>query len=492
MADMPSQPVSSRSPVLAGIWYPSDPTQLSRLVDSLLAAIKPDRLPVPVRALMVPHAGYALGGSIIAEAIRHIQGYAYRRVVVIGPAHGQSFKGMSLPVVDQFETPLGSVPLDTRMIRQLGQDSLFQGDPSAHEREPSIEILLPFLQQALGIGWNLVPVLLGGMGKRDFIRAAELIRPWLDSEDLLIISGDLTHYGPTHGYVPFPVDEHLATRIQQLDQGVVDAILTWDPEGLAHYAAKTKITASLLAPAILMLYLLHGGCIPFHFRYRTSAAITKSPENSISYCSGLFMSPLPIAKGSRDRQLRGRDLPILHEMAQKAMRAMVVTQVERLSLDKLIDIRLLPFSLQQKRGVFISITNGNELRRSLGTITPSKSLYRMVLDNVIAAVRQSGGFSPLTAAEFPHLTLKIRTISALEKLSSPQSFELGRHGLVLENGKHSAAYLPNIPIEKGWTVEETLRNLSITAGLTATAWQDAETHLLVFTVQSYPTGPESV
>jgi MEMO1 family protein len=479
--------ITTRSPALAGVWYPSDPVELAQKVDGFLAASKPKRIHMPVQVLMTPHAGYDYCGAIMAEAFRHIQGYAYRRVIVIGPSHEQGFNGLSLPGVDQFQTPLGEIGLDKEVLDSLRQNPIFQNGSSYHEREHSIEILLPFLQQALGEGWKLVPILTGGLGKQDFIDATEAIRPWLGADDLLVISGDFTHYGPLHNYVPFPADDQLALRLQQLDQGVIDHIVSWDPEGLAGYAMRTKINACILAPAIIMLNLLNGQSVPFHFNYRNSATDDKSKENSVSYCSGLFMGPIPIAQGDGSRQLSSRDLPILKKLAEKCLKKVVVERAKEVSVSKLVDLSLFPLSLRQKRGAFVTITKNKKARSSFGTVPPLMPLYLVVVENTIKAANdKESRFAPITSEEFPMLELSITTLSLLSPAESPQEIELGRHGIAVEKGQLHAAFLPNIAVDQGWNIDETLNNLSAMAGLPVDSWQQPDCQLMVFTTQNYP------
>ncbi|MBF0446498.1 MAG: AmmeMemoRadiSam system protein B, partial [Magnetococcales bacterium] len=344
-----------RPATLAGVWYPEDPIELEEKVDLLLAAVKPDRIPMPVQALLVPHAGYDYSGKIMAEAFRHIKGYAYNRVVVIAPATQNQFHGLCLPAVDKFQTPLGEIDVDHAVLEELKKYSQFQNSGVPHLRERGIEILLPFLQQTLGDSWKLVPILTSGMGKQDFIDAAEAIKPFLGGNDLLVISGDLTHYGPDHDYVPFPVDDKTAENIRQLDKGVVDHIISWDPNGLAKYCIKTKIKASILAPAVLMLNMLNGHSIPFHFCYDTSSTIANNPKNSISYCSGIFMGPVPIAEGDNNRDLKGKDLPTLHGMAKHILKTVVINKASEIDIDKTFKTNQLTLFQRQKLGAFVMI-----------------------------------------------------------------------------------------------------------------------------------------
>ncbi|MBF0195472.1 MAG: AmmeMemoRadiSam system protein B [Magnetococcales bacterium] len=473
-----------RPATIAGIWYPKDPIDLAEKVDGLLDSITPDKIPMPVQALLVPHAGYDFSGKIMAEAFRHIKGYAFKRVVVIAPAIDHNFHGLCLPSVDKFQTPLGEINVDHEVLDELTKYSQFQNSSAPHEREHGIEILLPFLQQTLGNNWKIVPILTSGMGKQDFTDAANAIKPFLGGEDLLVVSGDLTHYGPDHGFVPFPADDKTEEKIKELDKGVVDHIMSWDPNGLAKYSIDTKIKASILAPAILMLNMLNGQCVPFHFRYDTSSKIANNPENSISYCSGVFMGPVPISEGDDNRDLKGMALPTLHKIAMRTLKLVVQDEVTEINIDATFNTSQFTLSMRQKRGAFVLLSKNKQPRGYFGKLTPELPLFETVIDSTIKASRSHAFSTPVATDEFHMLKIQIQVLSSLSLVESHYDIELGRQGIAIEKGNKFGAYLPNYPIDKGWNLEETLNNLASKSGMAPNGWQQPDCHIMVFTTQT--------
>jgi hypothetical protein len=102
-----------RPPAVAGSFYPADPAQLARDVRQLLAEAR--HYDLAAKALIVPHAGYIYSGAIAATAYATLRSVAarIRRVVLLGPTHRVAVRGLALPGVDAFDTPLGRVLLDT-------------------------------------------------------------------------------------------------------------------------------------------------------------------------------------------------------------------------------------------------------------------------------------------------------------------------------------------------------------------------------------------
>src|SRR5688572_23966827 len=104
--------LSTRPPAVAGRFYPAEPRRLHSDISAMLA-----KGPVPavdrrVKALIAPHAGYTYSGEVAACAFAAVKGRPITRVVLIGPAHYVSFRGVAIPGAEAFATPLGSVPVD--------------------------------------------------------------------------------------------------------------------------------------------------------------------------------------------------------------------------------------------------------------------------------------------------------------------------------------------------------------------------------------------
>src|SRR5437764_12854107 len=105
---------SVRSAAVAGMFYPGDARSLLSEVDELLGGVEPaPRLGFP-KALVVPHAGYIYSGPVAARAYDELapaRGIV-RRVVLLGPVHRVAVRGLAVPTVDAFATPLGHIALD--------------------------------------------------------------------------------------------------------------------------------------------------------------------------------------------------------------------------------------------------------------------------------------------------------------------------------------------------------------------------------------------
>jgi hypothetical protein len=202
----------TRSPVVAGAFYPADPDELAVLVDRLLREARPAEPAVRPRALIVPHAGYEYSGPVAASAYALLGGASISHVVLLGPAHFVPLGGATVSGTAAWATPLGHVPIDDD-LRARAVDAGARMNDRAHELEHSLEVQLPFLQRALTAPFTVVPIVVGAS---EAAPIGDLIDALGGPDTLVVISTDLSHY-------------HDAATARRLDRRTADAVLACDP-----------------------------------------------------------------------------------------------------------------------------------------------------------------------------------------------------------------------------------------------------------------------
>lgn len=185
---------SVRPPAVAGLFYPGEREELSALVASLLARAGARAHGVP-KALIAPHAGYVYSGSVAAHAYVLLAPArkTIRRVVLLGPAHRVAVRGMALPGVARFATPLGTVELDAEAAALARTLPRVVVSDEAHALEHSLEVHLPFLQTVLD-DFRLLPLAVGAASPHEVAAVLEAL--WGGPETLIVVSSDLSHYLP--------------------------------------------------------------------------------------------------------------------------------------------------------------------------------------------------------------------------------------------------------------------------------------------------------
>lgn len=204
--------INVRSAAVAGMFYPRDPQVLREDVDGMLAEAGASPRPRAPKALIVPHAGYIYSGPVAASAYALIPPLSgsIERVILFGPAHRVAVRGLALPRVQAFSTPLGDVPIDAQGAERARHLPEVMENDSAHQGEHSLEVQLPFLQRTLG-RFRIVPFAVGTVRAEDVAHVMDAL--WGGPETLVVVSSDLSHY---HGYgTARRIDE--ATARQVLD-----------------------------------------------------------------------------------------------------------------------------------------------------------------------------------------------------------------------------------------------------------------------------------
>jgi MEMO1 family protein len=188
----PERATDVRPPAVAGRFYPGNPQKLRAEVAALMAEA-PGYSGGRPAALIAPHAGYIYSGRVAATAFAALHEIAESigRIIVIGPAHYVAFRGIAVPTVNAFETPLGRVTLDRNAIAALTDLPFLVQADVPHAPEHALEVELPFLQMLLG-DFVLVPLLVGDATPRQV--AEVLARLWDGPRTLIVISSDLSHY----------------------------------------------------------------------------------------------------------------------------------------------------------------------------------------------------------------------------------------------------------------------------------------------------------
>jgi hypothetical protein len=181
-----------RKPNVAGQFYPEQTKALVEMINKFLSEAKHVVLPEQPKAIIVPHAGYIYSGTVAATIYAALSQYKdiINNVILLGPTHRMTFKGVAATMVDCFETPLGSIPV-VHNWRNTLTSSVVNVNETAYEMEHSIEIQLPFLQVVLD-KFELLPFV---VGDEDFIAVADIIDSlWGKEDTLVVVSSDLSHY----------------------------------------------------------------------------------------------------------------------------------------------------------------------------------------------------------------------------------------------------------------------------------------------------------
>jgi AmmeMemoRadiSam system protein A len=122
------------------------------------------------------------------------------------------------------------------------------------------------------------------------------------------------------------------------------------------------------------------------------------------------------------------------------------------------------------RGAFVSIHRHGELRGCLGRLEPERLADTII--HLAAVVSDSDPrFDPVQASELDEIALEISVLTPEWMIATVDEIEIGRHGLIVEQGYRRGLLLPKVAVEHGWTVTTFLEHTCVKAGLPRDAWQ---------------------
>ena len=182
---------SKRLPAVAGMFYPDKASKLDATVQSLLDNAK--KFQCDPRAVIAPHAGYVYSGPIAASLYASLLEISHRikKIILLGPSHRMAFHGLALPESDIFVTPLGEIPIDTELAKQISHFPQVSIQEKAHTSEHSLEVQLPFLQKVFS-SFTLLPMTVGQTSPEEIAEVLHEIKG--GPETLIVVSTDLSHY----------------------------------------------------------------------------------------------------------------------------------------------------------------------------------------------------------------------------------------------------------------------------------------------------------
>ena len=231
-----------RQPAVAGSFYPAESHELASQVDSCLNV---GSEPHNVKGLIVPHAGYVYSGAVAGEVFA--AAIIPKLVVLIGPNHHGAGDNIAVSGADSWATPLGEIPIATRLREQLVNNiSPLSVDDQAHREEHSLEVMLPFLLRRQP-DLQIVPIALGNLPLSDCLQLgtslAQVVADW-NGDVLLLASTDMNHFST-------------AEISQELDFMAINAMTAYDPKLLYQVVREYQISMCGVLPTIVVMQAAH-------------------------------------------------------------------------------------------------------------------------------------------------------------------------------------------------------------------------------------------
>lgn len=428
-----------------------------------------------VRSAIVPHAGIEFSGVIAASVYRNCNPTC-KKIFIIGPDHSGSVQGAALPSFKGFNTPIGTLATEKKIINSLSLHPSFTINDEPFNSEHSVQMQLPFIKYFFKDAC-VIPLIVGSITCTQALQLATELKKYIDQDSLVIISSDFVHYGPRFDYQPF--NHHIPLQIRKLDSQAISLIEEKKCIPFEQFIATTGATICGKSAIKILLELLtinaFGAVEPRLISYDTSARFDDD-KNSVSYVGMLFTSE-KLDSLPADQRLTNYEKNGLLTQARNLLNNMFSPDFEP-SLYRPIT----SFGLQQKAGVFTTIEKlDGTLRGCIGHITTQDPLYKTVEQTTLAAALQDTRFTPVAQNEIKNLKLKLSILSPPTTIPNYHAIRLGKDGVILNAQGKSAVFLPEVSTEFNWSLEQMLTELAKKAELSDDAWKDKDTQFKTFT-----------
>lgn len=455
-----------RQPAVAGSFYAASASDLSADVALLLAQQPPGAAPTDTspdsvpKCLIVPHAGYIYSGAAAAAGFQRLISarHRIRRVVLLGPAHRMAVRGLALPGVDFFATPLGQVAIDPAAVAAIANLPQVVVSAAAHAQEHALEVQLPFLQVVLD-DFKLLPLVVGEASAAEVAEVLEAV--WGGPETLIVVSSDLSHYLPY-------------AAAQAKDSQTTQRILQLQPS-LTHDQAcgGTPVNGLLLAarrhhlqPQLVQL-CNSGDTAGDKTRVVGYGAFAFVPDQRGQHLPPLARAAIAgaLERGQGPASARGAYSASI-TLPESTLAAMTHASANAPATQAW---------LHEPGACFVTLTQQQQLRGCIGTLEARRSLLADLMANAVAAALHDPRFAPLTPAELELTDIEVSVLSPMQPMHfSDEAQALGQlrpgvDGVVFEFERYRSTFLPQV-WEQLPAPADFMAHLKRKAGLPANFW----------------------
>ncbi len=414
----------NKNAVFAGSFYPERPEELTNLLNSYKLESK---INYKSKAVIVPHAGVYYSGYAAMAGFQHLE--LSENIFIIAPSHHERFNNIALPEYTYFDTPLGSLEVNNRRIKEIAQKFPCMISNEVFDNEHAIEVQLPFIQnlntpqimsakdfvkeiKKIGHKIRIIPVLVGNC---DYRLISDLISTyWEDSS--FVISSDLSHY-------------YTQEECRQIDTYTATIIETGKIESF-----QPKQACGIIGIMGLVDFANNNDCSMIRVMMYNSGDINNEPEKVVGYGSWFLY---PDTKNS-----------YLEKYYSNYITDAAKSSIVKALNDNEYKPEHIPSVLTQYGASFVTLKLNGVLRGCIGSIFPTKPLILDIIDNAKNAAFYDSRFEPLTERELPYLEIDVSILSSIERIPFKDEKDLLSkiypYGIIISERNNRAVYLPEV------------------------------------------------
>ena len=412
----------NKNAVFAGSFYPEQAEEITNLLNSYR---QEQKVEYKSKAIIVPHAGIYYSGHAAMAGYQRLE--ICDNIFIIAPSHHDNFNNIALPEYTYFDTPLGSLEVNNRLIKEIAEKFPCIISNEFFDNEHSIEVQLPFIQNILspqsmsaidfvknlkkiGRKVRIIPIL---VGKCDYRLISDIISTYWENSSF-IISSDLSHY-------------YTQQQCRQIDTYTATIIETGK---LSHF--QPEQACGLIGIMGLVDFANNNDCTMIRAMMYNSGDISGEKDRVVGYGSWFLYTD------SKNDYIEKHYSKYILDIARKSISY-------ALNGEEFIPENIPPV-LTQYGASFITLKINDDLRGCIGSIYPTKPLILDIIDNAKNAAFQDPRFEPITEREFEHIRISVSILSSIEKINFKDERDLLSkiypYGVIIADRDKRAVYLP--------------------------------------------------
>ena len=410
----------------AGSFYPADAKELNNLLNSFKTD-KNSCNKFKSKAIIVPHAGISFSGHAAMAAYQCFE--PSENIFIIAPSHNETFTNIAMPEYTYFDTPLGSVEVNNRLIKELASKYPCVVSNVPFEKEYDIEVQIPFLQniflpknqnaldfvknlKKLGRKIRIVPIL---VGRCDYHLISDIITEYSETSSF-VISSDLSHF----------YTQDMCRQIDNYSAAIIET-------GKLDCFQKEQ-ACGLIGIKGLIEFANNNEASLIRAEMYNSGDIDSETDRVVGYGSW-FLYP-DTKNNFIEKYYKDYIFSVVRESILHAIN-------EEEYIPKNIPAVMLEYGAS-----FVIIKKEGQLRGCVGSIYPTKPLFVDLADNAKNAGFADSRFIPLTIEELDQIEISVSLLSSLERIKFKDEKDLlskiHPYGIIISEHDKRAVYLPII------------------------------------------------
>jgi AmmeMemoRadiSam system protein B/AmmeMemoRadiSam system protein A len=464
--------IIDRNPYAAGKFYPADKGTLQKDLASLFMECRKSDQKDRVRAIICPHAGYVFSGETAASAFSAIpRNASYKNIFIIASSHVMSFDGASVYDAGDYITPIGKAIVNREIASELKNNyNVFNFPVTAHAKEHSVEVQIPFIQYYFENTPPVVPIILGTNSSKTVKQVAEALKPWFTEDNLFVISSDFSHYPPYNDAI-----ENDKSTALSIKSGKASTFLRTLDEN-SQKGTKGLLTSMCgWTSGLTLLYLAEGNKdLVFNIvDYSNSGDSPYGNKEEVVGYNAITLTEKTEKVSIEELRLTESEKSLLFKFARNSVLARLENRPPEPDPD-----RKLPPVFNEHLGAFVTLKINGMLRGCIGRFPSDEPLYKVVKESAVSSAFGDPRFPQLSKEEYPETEFEITVLGPMKKISDINEIKLGKHGIYIQKGNRAGTMLPQVAIENHWNLEQFLGYTSREkAGLGWDGWKTADIYI---------------